>query len=90
MLFLKKNVDPLEGAKGGMIMASKCILCGELLGCKKGKTEYECKNCRLVDDCSIRHYFTTTHLNYKVCRSCRTDLIVQERGFAEKQIRVDI
>jgi len=71
-------------------MVSKCILCGELLGCIKGKTEYECKNCRLVDDCSIRQYFTTTNLNYKVCRSCRTDLIVKERGFAEKQIRVDM
>ena len=71
-------------------MARKCILCGELLGCKKGKTEYECRNCRLVDDCSIRHYFTTTNLIYEVCRSCSTDLIGQKRGFAEKQIRVDM
>ena len=52
-------------------MVRKCILCDELIGCEKGQIKVECDECRLVEGCSIQHFFTTTNITYGLCRFCR-------------------
>jgi len=67
-------------------MGLKCIICGKLFGCVEGEVKYECAACRLVDDCSIRHYFTTTNTFPEKCSRCQQNLRGQKPIFSDKYL----
>jgi hypothetical protein len=51
-------------------MGRKCIVCGQMFGCIRGKIRYLCEDCRLAEGCGIRNHFSTTRLTYEICDRC--------------------
>ena len=60
-------------------MGRKCIICEEIFGCQRGNIKYLCSECRLFDECSIKHYFSTTHVTDEICPECKPAFEKEQR-----------
>jgi hypothetical protein len=60
-------------------MGRKCIVCGELFGCQRSNINYLCIECRLVDGCSIKNYFSTTYVTSEICPDCKLTFEKEQR-----------
>jgi hypothetical protein len=76
----------MDSGKEDIAMTRQCIICDRVFGCVKESFKYACSDCRLVDDCGMRQYFTTTHAVYDICPSCSEAAVTGESRSAREQI----
>ena len=81
-----KKTLPINSGKEDIAMTRQCIICDRVFGCVKEGFKYECSDCRLVDDCGMRQYFTTTRAVYEICPTCSEAPVTGERRTAREPL----
>ena len=67
--------------KGEMMhktMTLKCMICQRVWGCVRGGYRYSCNDCRIAEECGLRHLFTTSSNTYEICEYCLKNSVYQE------------